>query len=142
MEKRAILAAVLMAALLIIYQTCRGGQGEPPPKPETKAPPTSEAPAPQPTPVPPPARSSDRPPEAQPPAPRPAQRTARVEGPSFAPAVNSEECKRQELNLRYRGDKAMVVVGSLGPTGLTVGTGTTREIVPLELQDESVTLGA
>lgn len=137
MEKRAILAAVLMAALLIIYQTFFLGQGEVP----HKAPPEPQAPA-QPAPVTPMLplpRPEDRPIAS--PGARPAQRLARVESPRFLAVVSSEGGKLQEFNLRYRGDKPMVIVGSLGPTGLTIDTGAGREVVPLELPDTTIVLG-
>ena len=66
---------------------------------------------------------------------------ARVESPSYVAVVSSEGGKLQEFNLRYRGDKPMVIVGSLGPTGLTVDAGGGREVVPLELPDGTATLG-
>jgi YidC/Oxa1 family membrane protein insertase len=140
MEKRAILAAVLMAALLIVYQTFFLGQGELPQKaPPEQAKPAPSAPAP-PAPVPP--RVEDKPPaDPSQPAPRPAQRLARVESPRWLAVVSSEGGKLQEFNLRYRGDKPMVVVGSLGPTGLTLDAGAGREVVPLDLPATTVALG-
>ncbi len=133
MEKRAILAAVLMAALLIVYQTFFLGPGEPPPEGPASARPraggsarthgaaaTAES-------------RGQAPDDPAPRAARPAQRLARVESPRYVAVVSSEGGKLQEFNLRYRGDKPMVIVGSLGPTGLTVDAGGGREVVPLEL---------
>ena len=141
MEKRAIIAAVLMAALLIVYQTFFLGQGDAPQKTpsEPKAPVQSAPPAASPTPQP----KVEETPQAQiqPRPARPAQRLARVESPSFVAVVSSEGGKLQEFNLRYRGDKPMVIVGSLGPAGLTVDAGSGREVVPLELSAETLALG-
>jgi YidC/Oxa1 family membrane protein insertase len=140
MEKRAILAAVLMAALLIAYQTFFLGQGEPP----RKAPTEPQAPAPtaqQPAAPSPPKAVETAPPKAEASTTaRPLQRLARVEGPSFVAVVSSEGGKLQEFNLRYRGDKPMVIVGSLGPMGLMIDAGNGREAVPLELSSETVVL--
>jgi YidC/Oxa1 family membrane protein insertase len=140
MEKRAILAAVLMAALLVVYQTFFLGPGEPPPKSQqeqqapVKPPPVPQAVAPPPV-----ADTPQAPPASR---ARPAQRLARVESPRFVAVVSSEGGKLQEFNLRYRGDKPMVIVGSLGPSGLIVDAGGGREPVPLELSAESLALGA
>jgi YidC/Oxa1 family membrane protein insertase len=139
MEKRAILAAVLMAILLVVYQTFFLGPAEPPQKtPSEPQPPTQTAPKP----VPPPAlpKPSEVAPQAEA-SPRPPQRVARVESPSFVSVVSSEGGKLQEFNLRYRGDKPMVIVGSLGPTGLTIDASSGREVVPLALSPETVALG-
>lgn len=141
MEKRAILAAVLMAALLIVYQTFFLGPGEPPQKaPQEKEAPAKSTPVPPPAPSPP--RVEDKPREpASPRIARPAQTLARVEAPSFAAVISSEGGKLQEFNLRYRGDKPMVIVGSLGPAGLIVNGGGGPEPVPLELAAETLELG-
>jgi YidC/Oxa1 family membrane protein insertase len=139
MESRAILAALLMAALLIVYQMYFLGPGEPP-KPPPKEPqaqaPTQAAPAL-------PSAPTSPPPEAKP-APRgsrPPQRLATVQSPRFKAVVSSEGGKLQEFNLRYRGDKPMVVVGALGPTGLTLEMAGEREVVAMELATEKLTLG-
>lgn len=143
MERRAILAAVLMAALLIVYQTFfltppeQPGPGTATP-PKADAPPT--APPVQAPPVaapPPPQEPAPRPPSG----PRPPQRLARVEGPLYRAVVSSEGGKLQEFTLRYRGDKPMVVLGELGPAGLTLESGGVREVVPLEIGAEGVKLG-
>ncbi|HEU4367886.1 MAG TPA: membrane protein insertase YidC [Methylomirabilota bacterium] len=123
MEQRAFLAVVLMAAVLIIYQSFLVPSQETPapapPKQEHAAPPPSQppavttgtpAPAPSPIQVPPPTA-----PEASAP-----QRITRVMTPLYDAAVSSEGGKLQELMLRYRGQKPMVSVGELGPTGLVI----------------------
>ena len=118
MEKRAILAAVLMAAVFIVYQMFFFPETPPPAKP---------------------AANSDREPAAYRPrlhrylrrrrrahrprrersqAARPPQRLVTVESPLYRDVVSSEGGKLQELVLRYRGEKPMVIVGDLGPGGL------------------------
>jgi YidC/Oxa1 family membrane protein insertase len=139
MESRAIVAALLMAVLLIVYQMYFLGPGEPPkppPKePQAQAPPVpATAPAVAPTPV----KPDDKP---APRTPRPPQRLATVESPSYTAVVSSEGGKLQEFNLKYRGDKPMVLVGMLGPTGLTLEMGGEREVVAMNLGAERLTLG-
>ena len=139
MEKRAILAAVLMAALLVVYQTFFLGQGEAAPEVPDRAAGARPSHAPGPRPPAPPPRAEEKPQTgAGRRAARPAQKLARVESPRYIAVVSSEGGKLQEFNLRYRGDKPMVIVGSLGPTGLTVDAGGGREVVPLELPDTTV----
>ncbi len=129
MEKRAILAAVLMAALLIVYQTFfLTGPSTPPevpkdqtaqaPKPPAPAPPQAPAPAPAPTP-----RTPGQPAASAVPAKpveRPPQKTVPVDTPLYHAVISSEGGKLQEWTLHYRGEKPMVIVGELGPRGVTV----------------------
>src|SRR5688500_11304288 len=136
MEKRAILAAILMAGLLVVYQALffPSGQETKPPAPppgQTASPPaTGVSPAPAPAPSA-PATGTTAPSLVPQPAPataaprqreRPQQRTASVEAPLYRGVVSSEGGKLQEWTLRYRGEKPMVAVGEFGPIGLTVGT--------------------
>ena len=111
MEKRALLAAVLMAALLVAYQMFFF----PTPR-ETPAP---KRPAQIPTPATPPPAPAAAPAPVTPlaAAPRPPQRLAVVETPMYNAVVSSEGGKLQELVLKYRGAKPMVIVGDLGPAG-------------------------
>jgi len=128
MEKRAILAAVLMAALLIVYQTFfLPTPSAPPPDQQAQAPKT---PAPGPAPTPAPTAQAPAPPAPGPAAPpaapakpveRPAQRIVPVASPLYRAQVSSEGGKLLEWTLDYRGPKPMVVVGELGPVGLLVG---------------------
>jgi YidC/Oxa1 family membrane protein insertase len=73
--------------------------------------------------------------------PRPPQRLARVESPAYVAVVSSEGGKLQEFNLKYRGDKPMVLVGARGPLGLILEQGGVREVVPMDLSTEQLTLG-
>ena len=143
MERRAILAAVLMAALLMIYQTFFMPTGpEPPPgskSPEAQAPaPAPSAPAP---PKPSPAVPAPRPREA---LPLPPQRLVSVETPLYTAVVSSEGGKFQEFTLRYRGEKPLVILGELGPTGLamTGEPGRAPEVVSMNVSADSVRVSA
>src|SRR5258705_4803921 len=146
MEKRAFLAVALMAAVLILYQTFLA----PPPQ---EAPPASQqqqtadkpaappaAPTPAAKPVDPPAPAAP----AAPAEPRPPQRLARVTTPLYDAVVSSEGGKLQEFTLKYRGEKPMVIVGDLGPTGLVIGpaTGATGSAVPMQLSADALTVTA
>ena len=148
MEKRAILAAVLMAALLIVYQTFFLPPA-PTPAPDQQAqapktPPPASAPAPAP-----PAPATTSAPQAAatpsaPPGPRPPQRTVPVDSSLYHAAVSSEGGKLQDWTLHYRGEKPMVIVGELGPRGLVVGApeaAVTAEPLPMAIQRDNVKLG-
>src|SRR5881296_3383016 len=129
MEKRAILAAVLMAAVFIVYQTFFFPE-PPPQKPPAQS--ATQAPvAPTPAPAAPPTSPAPAPRASQ--APRPLQRLATVESPLYRAVVSSEGGKLQELVLRYRGEKPMVIVGDLGPAGLQLAPGgnSPGEVVPM-----------
>ena len=145
MEKRAILAAVLMAGLLVVYQAWffPSGQDTKPPaeapagKAEAPPPPTPAVPAPAPGPAAPPVAATPR--ERTPVS----QRTAVVEAPVYRAVVSSEGGKLQEWTLRYRGEKRVVAVGEFGPTGLTVGVERRPgEVLPMELTPDGVKLEA
>src|SRR5205809_392921 len=136
MEKRALLAAVLMAALLVAYQMWFFPAPQEAPAPKPPAP--SAAPvAPPPAPAPPAAPATPR--AAAP--PRLPQRLASVETPRYSAVVSSEGGKLQELVLKYRGAKPMVIVGDLGPAGLLVSLdGQSPTVVPMTLSTERITV--
>ena len=132
MEKRAILAAVLMAGLLILYQTLFA-PSSPPPAP-VQAPVESK-------PAPPPSPPVAVPRRVEPPRAIP-QRTVVVEAPLFRAAIGSDGGKLQEWTLHYRGDKPMVLPGALGPAGLVVqrpGAGSER--VTFDVKEQPLALG-
>ncbi len=139
MEKRAILAAVLMGAVFIVYQTFFFPEAPVAPKPPAPAATQPIAPAP---PVPSaPAAAPAVPGARAPQSPRPLQRLATVETPLYRDLVSSEGGKLQELVLRYRGEKPMVVVGDLGPQGLLLspdgyGAG---DVISMNLDKDAVT---
>src|SRR5262245_15150742 len=139
MERRAILAAVLMAALLVIYQAFFFPTSQQTPQPVSQP-----APVGQPAPPPPPAPVAASPPRATTaPLPRPPQRTATVGGPLYEAVVSSEGAKLQEWTLKYRGEKPMVVIGEFGPNSLLVGAGDTPpEPVPMNVRPDALRLGS
>src|SRR5262249_30743099 len=104
----------------------------------------STAPAtPSPAPAAPPVTAPVVPAPSAPPAEnRPPQRLARVSSPFYEAAVSSEGGKLQELTLKYRGDKPLVIIGELGPPGLVLapaGNGS-AEVVPMDLAAETLKL--
>ena len=146
MEQRAFLAVVLMAAVLLIYQSFLVPPQEvPPPAPQktqeqaTKAP--GSAPAVTPGATAPGASVMPLPAGAA--EPKGPQRITRVVTPLYDAAVSSEGGKLQEFVLRYRGDKPLVSVGELGPTGLVAApTGTpTGQAVSMQPSTEAVRIG-
>jgi YidC/Oxa1 family membrane protein insertase len=147
-EQRAFLAVVLMAAVLIVYQAFFVPTQEPvPPAPAPQASketaPSSPPAAPgvgQVAPTPTPALPLPAPAPAQ----RPPQRITRVSTPLYEASVSSEGGKLQEFVLRYRGEKPMVLVGDLGPTGLVVAqTGNASgQVVSMEPSTQTVNVGA
>ncbi len=133
MEKRVVLAAMLMAGLLMVYQTFFLSPPAVTPKPpntESQAKsPTSAAPSTAPstpgvTPVAPPgapAPAAVPPPAAVVPVvPAVPEHVASVESPLYRGKVISRGGDLQEWELNYRGQKPLVIPGMLGPTGLTV----------------------
>ena len=148
MEQRAFIAVVLMAAILIIYQTFFVPTYEPAPPPQPaqqQAPTSQQAPAPAATPQPgapvtaPALPSAVAPAEAKLP-----QRITRVTTPLYDTAISSEGGKFQEFVLRYRGEKPMVIVGDLGPTGLVIaksGSGA-GQVVSMQPSADTVKVGA
>ena len=145
MEKRAILAAVLMAALLMVYQFLFFKPAEQPAPPAQKAPATQAQQPGQTKPgdVPQPPATQPVPPQPVTPREAPAvvERTARASGPLYRVVVSSEGGRFDLWDLDYRGVKPMVVKGLLGPRGLTViRSGASPQRVPFNLAPESLTL--
>src|SRR5512132_1508389 len=99
MEKRAIIAALLMAGLLIVYQTLFVQAPESPPPPAQK----SAAPAPKGAPQPAPPASPLAPPAAQA-APLVPERSARITGPLYRAGVTSRGGELSSWELIYRGE--------------------------------------
>jgi len=139
MEKRAIIAALLMAGLLIAYQTFFMHS------PETPPPPKAEAPGPKPVASPAPVPAST-PAAAAVPSPVPVAavplRTARVDGPLYKAQVSSRGGDLSAWELDYRGLKPMIVPGQMGPRGITIErAGQPPRIVDFSLSPESLDLG-
>lgn len=144
MEKRAILAALLMAGLLMIYQLLFVK----PPEPQQPAPtqqkseekkepaPVTQAPGT-------PARTA--PEVAAPVPPKEAQvvpaRTAVVETPLYRAVVSSQGGRLEAWDLNYRGLKPMVISEEMGPEGLAVSrSGAPAQPVAFALSPGAVTL--
>jgi YidC/Oxa1 family membrane protein insertase len=148
MEQRAFIAVVLMAAILIIYQTFLVPTHEPaPPAPsaQQQAPKSQPAPAPAATPQPgAPVIAPTLPGPAAPAEAKLPQRITRVTTPLYDTAVSSEGGKFQEFVLRYRGEKPMVIVGDLGPTGLVIAKsgGPTGQVVSMQPSADAVKVGS
>ena len=143
MEKRTLIAMVLAMALLGLNIWVQERFFPSAPGPKT-APPTSETAAP---PLPAAAPVAPQPPAAAAtpvtprpaPGPRPPQTLINMETPLYRAVVSSEGGKLQDLTLKYRGEKPMVVVGELGPLGLVVGeVGARGEPVPMTARAETV----
>lgn len=143
MEKRAILAAILMAAVFLVYQAFFFPEPPPsqkPPAQTTPPPATSPAPSTPPTTPVAPAGLAPAPKPAQ--AQKPPQRLATVESPLYRDVVSSEGGKLQEHVLRYRGEKPMVIVGDLGPAGLQLSSDATSapEVVSMSFDKDALVL--
>src|SRR5688500_4415066 len=118
MEKRAIIAAMLMAGLLMVYQFLfvQPEPRQPPPgaqKSEQVAPPGRTEPPAE-------AKSAPVPPPPVEEGPRPAERKAIVETPLYRAVISSLGGAIERWELHYRGDKPMLRPGVLGSQGLVV----------------------
>lgn len=135
MEKRAILAAVLITGLLIFYQLLFVPSAPPPGSP-ARAPAEALKAPPLTAPLPPPAPSKERPSAAP-------ERRATVETPLYRAIVSSEGGRIQEWTLHYRGEKPMVVAGSFGYRGLDIQrAGVPPQPIPFRLSVERLELSA
>ena len=132
MEKRAILAAMLMAGLLIAYQALFTPPSETPAPVKPTQAPAQPAPAPTAQPV--------AAPPATPAAPVP-ERSATVDTPLYRAVVSSAGGAFREWELQYRGDKPLVVTGISGPEGLVVErAGAPAVPVAFQLSTDKVTV--
>jgi YidC/Oxa1 family membrane protein insertase len=144
MEKRAIIAALLMAGLLIVYQTLFVQAPESPPPPaQTSSAKKSETPAPKATP---PLVPQGQQPLGGIPNPMPApsvpERTAVVETPLYRAAVSSRGGTISTWDVHFHGDRPMVLPGILGSGGLrTVGPDRPNDFVQFRISTQSLVLG-
>jgi len=138
MEKRAILAALLMAGLLMVYQLLFVKPPEPKAPAEKKdMTPAATAPAL-------PAASAPSAPVDVPPRGVPAvpERIAVIETPLYRAVVDSKGGRLTTWELDYRGRKPMVVNRELGPPGLAVSRrGRPPTVIAFELSADSMKLG-
>jgi len=139
MEKRAVLAAVLMAGLLMLYQFLFVKPPESPPQgsPDRKqaAPVVPAAPG-----VPPVTQTAI--PVAPIETPTVPERKAVVETPLYRAVIDSRGARFAEWTLHYRGEKPMVVGRELGPAGVMVSRpGAAAQPIAFTLSDESLKLG-
>jgi len=140
MEKRAIIAALLMAGLLILYQMLFIHQPETPPAPpKAEVPATGKGAAPS-LPAPPaPSTAAAAPvPVFLPTVPL---KTAPVLGPLFKAQVTSHGGDLAAWELEFRGTKPMIVPELLGPLGVTVErAGQPPRVVDFMITPESLDL--
>jgi YidC/Oxa1 family membrane protein insertase len=142
MEKRAIVAALLMAGLLILYQTLFFQSSETPPaRPKAEAPagkpaaPPAGGQDPQPAPLAPPLAAAM-------PAPVVPSKTAQVTGPLYRAQVSSRGGDLSAWDLDFRGIKPMIVPNLLGPRGITVErAGQPPRVVDFTIAPDSLDLG-
>ncbi|HTU03647.1 MAG TPA: membrane protein insertase YidC [Candidatus Sulfotelmatobacter sp.] len=139
MEKRAILAAILMAGVLLLYQVLFIKSPEhPAPTPDRREVPQGTAVREQPKAAPPgPAAAVPRVEVATVP-----ERTAIIDGPLYRAVVDSRGGRLDDWTLHYRGEKSMVVSREIGPPGLTVSrSGSPAEVVPFAISPDTLKLG-
>lgn len=138
MERNLILALLLSSVLfaLFLFVQARLFPPEPLPSPPAQSPAESK-----PAPASPPAAPVPPPRKVERPAVVP-QRLVAVEGPIFRGMVGSDGGKLHEWVLRYRGDKPMVIGGTLGPRGLVLQRpGLEAGSVAFSVKEERLALG-
>jgi YidC/Oxa1 family membrane protein insertase len=139
MEKRAILAAVLMAAVLMLYQYLFVTPEPPKPASPGKTESTPAAP-PAPAQAPSVAREAAASVVSPQEGPRPPERRAVVETPLYRAVISSQGGRFEEWTLHYRGDKPMVVNG-LRSRGLTISRpGRPEQPVEFVLSEDRLTM--
>jgi YidC/Oxa1 family membrane protein insertase len=141
-EQRVFLAIVLMGIVWVVYTTYFVPHEAPPARNASSSTTQAPAPTPSPAPGPSPVTAPLVPGPAAAAENRPPQRLARVSTPLSETVISSEGGKIQELTLKYRGDKPLVILGELGPTGLVVASSgnTSAQVVPMELPTEALVL--
>jgi YidC/Oxa1 family membrane protein insertase len=140
MEKRAIIAAMLMAGLLMVYQFLFMAPEPPRPVPPGNKPeaPVSQGASPATPPQAPVPTTSPPPPKE---APRPPERVAVVETPLYKAEVGSNGGEIKAWELRYRGAKPLVLGDLLGSKGVEIGrAGTPPQPVPFSIEPQALKL--
>jgi YidC/Oxa1 family membrane protein insertase len=138
MEKRAILAALLMAGLLMVYQILfvKPQEPQPPAPAQPKSAPVASAPMAAAPAV--PSSVAPVPPKEAPVLP---ERNAVVETPLYRAMLSSQGGRFTAWELKYRGQKPMIVNGELGPRGLSVArSGGPAQPIAFTVSPDSLTL--
>jgi len=138
MEKRAILAALLMAGLLMVYQILfvKPQEPQPPAPAQQKSAPVASAPMAAAPAV--PSSATPVPPKEAPVVP---ERHAVVETPLYRATLSSRGGRFTAWELKYRGQKPMIVNGELGPRGLSVArSGGPAQPIAFTVSPDSLTL--
>jgi YidC/Oxa1 family membrane protein insertase len=149
MEKRAILAAVLMAALLIVYQMLFVSPSPPPPAPKADGPAATGGGAAAPGAAPTAGAGPAAAPAATPAAavtpkdvPVPVARTVTVTTPLYRAEIGTVGGRIRTWTLDFRGEKPMALDGVVGTRGLEVARpGAAPRPIAFEADRESLTLG-
>ena len=149
MEKRVVLAAMLMAGLLMVYQMffLPPAPAPTPPPAKTEAPakpgsPTAVAPT-TPAPAAPATSATPAPPPAAAPVAAMPERVAQIEGPLYRASVSSRGGELREWDLSYRGQKPLIVPGLVGPSGLVIERpGAPAQTVSFTISSERVDLAS
>jgi YidC/Oxa1 family membrane protein insertase len=145
-EKRAVLAAVLMFAMLMVYQYVFAPAPDPPPSRPGETTQASGERALAPTGGQAPAVSPAPPAPAQAPSPMPAppvpQREAVIETPLYRARIGSSGGALREWTVKFHGDKALIHPGVFGPGGIVVERqGGKAQPVEFSLSTERLSLG-
>lgn len=141
MEKRAIIAAMLMAGLLMVYQFLfvKPEPQQPAPAVQKAEAPVSQGSSPSAASTPGPVSPTSPPPAKE--APRPPSLTAVVETPLYRAEVGSNGGEIKAWQLRYRGEKPLVVDGLMGSGGLEVGrAGAPPQLVAFSIEPQALKL--
>lgn len=141
MEKRAIIAAMLMAGLLMVYQFLfvKPEPQQPAPAVQKAEAPVSQGSSPSAASTPGPASPTSPPPAKE--APRPPSLTAVVETPLYRAEVGSNGGEIKAWHLRYRGEKPLVGDGLMGSGGLEVGrAGAPPQLVAFSIEPQALKL--
>lgn len=145
MEKRVIVAAMLMAGLLMLYQTFFLT----PPAQQHPEPAKTEAPGkPGPGAAPPAPGAASSTPGAAAAAPAPVgapaipERATEIRAPLYHATVSSRGGQLREWDLNYRGQKPLVIPGLLEPSGLVVErAGSPAQVVHFQLSTDRLDVG-
>src|SRR5262245_19703683 len=144
MEKRAIIAAMLMAGLLMVYQFLFVRPEPPQSAPQGQKAPGADAQGskpPGPSPAAPPSSTSQLPAARE--VPRPPERTVVIESPLYQAEIGSDGGEIKAWELKYRGAKPLAVRGLAGSGGLEIGrAGTPPQPVAFSIEPQELKVTA